>query len=190
MNTAELVEWQRRSPKGLIQCWWTHPCLDQLEQSDFSGLTWLEFGCGRGTSWLRSKCGYVVSIETDPDWAAQAQGDCLEAGLHNGTILGQHLRDGIAEDIPKYFAMIPAYEKFDIISVDGIFRDECLQWALNHFKGRGGLLIVDNLDQNFVWESEAALKLMEPHPCEIYYQPNHTNHWGKPWNTRIYYILP
>jgi hypothetical protein len=188
MNTEQLVEWQRLGPNGLVQCWWTHLLLDQLEQRDFSAMTWLEFGCGRGTAWLRSKCKYVVSIETNREWANQAERDCLDVNLHNGYIASANLRDGIGADMDRYFALIPAYEKFHVISVDGIFRNECLQWAIDHFKGRTGLLIVDNLNQSYVWESEAAMKLMEPYPCEIYYQPNHTDHWGKQWNTRIYLI--
>jgi hypothetical protein len=188
MNTAELVQWQRRGPNGLVQCWWTHPLLDRLESADFSNMTWLEFGCGRGTVWLRSKCKYVVSIETNQDWANQAAIDCLDGGFQNGYIASANLSDGVETDRESYFHLVPVLERFDVISIDGIFRDECLQWAIDHFKGRTGLLIVDNLNQDFVWESEAAMKLMEPYPCEIYYQPDHTNHWGKKWNTRLYLI--
>jgi hypothetical protein len=187
MNTAELVEWQKIAPNGLIYPWWTHPLLEQLELSDFSEMIWCEFGAGRGTAYLRNKAKWVDSIETDPDWAAQAQLDCQHAGLLNGSIHGQHLRDGIPEDMPKYFAMIPD-RRYDVISVDGIFRDQCLQWTIDHFKGRTGLLIIDNLGQDLVWDNQDSVKLIESYPCETFHQPDHTNHWGKPWNSRLVII--
>ena len=65
-----------------------------------------------------------------------------------------------------------------------------LQWALDHFKGRGGLLIADNFDQDYVWISPLANELMMPYKDveQMFYQPNHTNHEGKQWNTRIWHI--
>lgn len=182
-----LVEWQKPAPNGLVYPWWTHPLLDVLEQADFSRSTWLEFGAGRGTAWLRSKCRWVDTIETSDQWAADVDLECREHGLLNGSIHGQHLHDGVSEHMAPYFAMIPD-RQYDVISVDGIFRDECLQWALDHFKGRGGLLIVDNLDQDYVWISEKAMELMKGYPCEIYYQPFHIHHEGRPWNTRLYLV--
>lgn len=191
MNTPLLVEWQRiNSESGIVECWWTHPCLDIINSWDLKDKAWLEFGAGLGTAWLRSKCKYVVSIEANHEWSDKANAYCMTNSLHNG-VIGTHvhdLRDGIQEEKILYFDVIPKYEEFDVISVDGIWRNECLEWALDHFKGREGILIVDNLDQDYVWISPAANELMAPYPCDIYYQPGHTNHEGKPWNTRIYRI--
>lgn len=184
----ELVEWQRVSKEtGLVECWWTHPCLDVINTWDLKDKTWLEFGAGLGTASLRQKCKWVDSIEANNEWAAKAANYCNENSLYNGIIHSANLPDGIQELKDSYFQLIPAGE-YDIISVDGIWRNECLQWAIDHFIGRGGKLIVDNLDQDYVWISPAAMELMAPYPCEIYYQPGHTNHEGKPWNTRIFTI--
>jgi len=64
-----------------------------------------------------------------------------------------------------------------------------MQWALNHFKGRGGILIADNWQQDFVWISEVSEALMSPYKINRFYQPGHTNHEGKPWNT-VYWEIP
>lgn len=190
MNTSNLVEWQRIDPSnGLIEPWWTWPFMDVLKSCDLSKLTWLEFGAGRGTAWLRSRCGHVDSIETDPEWAAQADLDCRRSRLMNGYINGAHLCDGVPRDMPMYFTLIPEGVQYDAISVDGIFRNECLEWALSHFRGLGGLLIADNWQQDYVWISPAAEKLMEPYEAHRFYQPGHNHHEGKPWNT-TYWIIP
>lgn len=189
MNTDTLVEWQIRSPKNdMVMCWWTHPILEWIEQQDWEDKNLLEFGSGRGTAWLRERCKWVDSIEADLQWAEQAKKDCLWYNLFNGGIYAKQLPDGVQGTQPEYFALIPTDKKYDIISIDGIYRTECIEWAINHFKGREGLLILDNLDQDFVWISPKAMELLEPYKGEVFIQPNHINHEGKPWNTRYYKI--
>lgn len=191
MNT-DLVEWQKIAPNGLVYPWWTHPFLDELEKWDLKEKTWLEFGGGRSTAWLRSKCKRVDTIESNVLWANTATTECHENGLTNGNVYNKlkDLPDGLQQRKQEYFDLIPTGEKYDIISVDGIWRTECLAWALNHFKGREGILIADNYDQDFVWISPFADELMKHYKNSehIFYQPNHTNHEGKPWNTRYWEI--
>ena len=89
----------------------------------------------------------------------------------------------------EFFDMIPKDKEYDIISVDGIWRYECLEWALNHLKGREGIIIADNWHQDYVWISPPAEKLMSKYDINIYIQPNHTNHEGNPWKT-VYWKIP
>ena len=191
MNTSELVEWQIRSPKnGMVMCWWTHPILEVIENMDWKNKTMLETGSGRGCAWLRNRCKWVDSIEADLEWAVQVQRDCDEYGLTNGRIFAKQLPDGVQDRKQEYFDLIPNDKQYDIISVDGIWRYEMLQWAIDHFKGRGGLLIADNFDQDFVWISPAANFLMDNYKDTqlIFFQKEHTNHEGKQWNTRMWFI--
>lgn len=185
----DLVDWQRVDENlGLVEPWWTWPCMDVIKTWDLGNKSWLETGAGLSSAWLRWKCKWVDSIEANYVWSQRAQQECAMFELTNGRFFDSELRDGIQEDLPLYFNQFPKDVKYDIISVDGIFRNQCLEWAIDHFKGRGGTLVVDNLDQDFVWISPAANELMAPYPCEIYCQPGHINHEGKPWNTRIYTI--
>lgn len=192
MNTNELVEWQKRDDETkLIFPWWTHPFLDVLKTWDLKDKTWLEFGGGRSTAWLRSKCKWVDTIEANEEWANQAQIDCNINFLINGGIYSKTLPDGVQERKQEFFDLIPNIEnvKYDIISVDGIWRYECLQWALDHFKGRGGIIIADNWQQDYVWVSPVAEELMKPYEIHRYFQPDHTNHEGRQWNT-VYWEIP
>lgn len=184
-----LVEWQIRDTNGLVLPWWTHPFLGKLKSWDLSEKIFLEFGAGLGTAWLRHKCEWVDSIEASLEWAAKAQAQCDRYSLRNGQIFAADLPDGVQERKAEYFALIPAGKQYDIISVDGIWRYECLQWALGHFKGRGGIIIADNWQQDYVWISEVAEQLMLPYTIHRYYQAGHINHEGKPWNT-VYWQIP
>ena len=191
MFTTELVEWQIRSPKNnMVMPWWTHPILELIESWNWKEKTMLETGSGRGTAFLRDKCKWVDSIEADLQWADLVQQDCTNYSLDNGRIFAAQLPDGVQDRKQEYFDLLPDDKQYDIISVDGIGRYEVLQWALEHFKGRGGLLIADNFDQDFVWISPAADAIMEPYKEyeQVFYQPEHTNHEGKPWNTRMWQI--
>jgi hypothetical protein len=192
MNTQNLVEWQKYAPNGLVYPWWTHPFLDVLETWDLKDKTWLEFGGGRSTAWLRSKCKWVDTIEANAQWATSAAIECNENNLYNGIVYSaapHDLPEGVQERKQEYFNLLPKDKDYDIISVDGIWRHECLQLAIDHFKDRGGILIADNWQQDFVWISEVSEELMKPYNMIRFYQPGHTNHEGKPWNT-VYWVIP
>jgi len=188
----DLVEWQiQEAETGLVKCWWTHPFLDWMDTQDFRNKTWLEFGAGLGTAWLRSKCKWVNSIEASRDWAARASYECEVNNQYNGTIrtYEHDLRDGVAlEELPKYMTLIPE-KQYDVISIDGIYRTEMVQWAIDHLKGHGGIIICDNWQQDFVWISPAAEEMLSPYKINRFAQPNHVNHEGRPWNTS-YWIIP
>lgn len=185
MSTVELVEWQRHSPtNNLIQSWWTHPMLDLIETWDWSDKNLLEFGAGLGTAWLRDRCKWVDSIEADIEWSHRAEMQCSIHNKFNGRMFAKQLPDGVQGVQEEYFGMIPTDKQYDIVTIDGIYRTEAIEWAINHFKGREGLLIIDNLNQDYVWISPKAMELIEPYESEVLYQPNHINHEGKQWNTR------
>jgi hypothetical protein len=161
-----------------------------MDTQDFTDKTWLEFGAGLGTAWLRSKAKWVDSIEASRSWAARSAYECEEAKQNNGRIYAhfEDLRDGVAwEDLPKYMTLIPE-KQYDVISIDGIYRTEMVQWAIDHLKGRNGILIADNWQQDYVWISPAAEEMLAPYKINRFVQPNHINHEGRPWNT-CYWVI-
>lgn len=191
MNTSELVEWQRIDPEnGLVEPWLTWPFMDWVKTIDLSDKTILEFGAGRSTAWWRKKAKWVDSIEANTEWAMQAKRDCVDAGLINGAIYYKDLCDGMATtEYSKYMELVPSKQPYNVIVVDGIYRTEVLEWAIAHLKANGGgYLFIDNLNQDFVWISPKAMELVDGLEGEVFIQPGHTNHEGKPWNTRYYVV--
>jgi hypothetical protein len=186
----DLVQWQRYSPSnGLVQAWWVHPFLDLMESWDWSEKTMLELGAGLGTAWLRSKCKWVDSIDASPAWALKAQQYCEDNNRLNGRIFAQELPDGVQERKQEFFDLFPNNTQYDIISVDSIWRYECLKWALEHFKGRGGMLIFDNWEQSYVNISPPSVELMKQYKINIFEQADHTDNDGvNKWKT-VYWVI-
>lgn len=199
----DLVEWQlSEEGTGLVYPWYTHPFLEDLKHWHLKDRTVLELGGGRSTAWWRSRSKWVDTVEADPDWAVEVHKECYELSLFNGVVCswpcedmvitekGSLLRafpDGIPEKMPDYFAIIPE-RQYDIIVVDGIYRTEALQWALDHLGKRFGVIIADNWQQDFVWISPKAEQIMAPYEIHRFVQPGHTNHEGRPWNTSYWVI--
>jgi len=191
IDKNQLYEWQRiDSENGLIEPWWSHPFMDYLKTWNLSGVTWLETGSGASTAWLRSKCFWVDSVESSLQWAKDVEAYCDAEGLYNGAVLyNGDIPDGTPEGMKAYFDLLPISKLYDVISIDGLYRTEMLQWALDHFAENGGVLIADNFGQDFVWISPKAEEIMAPYEAHVFAQPDHTNHEGRPWNTR-YWIIP
>lgn len=188
----DLVEWQRYdNENGLVECWWTHDFNDYLKTLDLTDKTWLELGGGLGTSWLRHKCKWVDTVESNLDWAKTIQITVDANKLHNGRLISEMVMEGFESEMKRYLDLLPKDKEYDVISVDGLYRTECLEWAVNHLKKRGGMLIADNYNQDYVWISPKADEIMLPYKDRevVYYQKNHTNHEGRQWNTR-YWIIP
>lgn len=193
MNTSELVEWQRIDPEnGLVEPWLTWPFMDWVKTLDLSEKRILEFGAGRSTAWWRKKSKWVDSVESNTEWAHQAIRDCHIAGLENGAIYYDDIADGIPAEMQRYMSVldrIPKVHFYDIIVIDGIYRTEIVEWAKTYLKYTGGgYMFIDNLDQDFVWISPKAMELVNELEGEVFIQPGHVNHEGKPWNTRYYIV--
>lgn len=191
MNTSALVEWQRVDPEnGLVEPWLTWDFMEWVKKMDLSDKTILELGAGRSTAWWRKKAKWVDSIEANPEWAIQAMKDCQDNNLTNGEMFFAEIPDGMADQyLEKYTSLIPKEKRYDIIIIDGIYRTEMIAWGIKHLQANnGGYLFIDNLDQDFVWISPQAMEMVKWYKGETFIQMEHTNHEGKPWNTRYYYI--
>ena len=172
---------------NLVKCLFTEPFLNIMDSWDMSDKNILEFGAGLGTAWLRKKSKWVDTIESNAEWALKSKSYCEENNQYNGEMFFVDLPEHLYFNEPfenkgkDFFSLIPE-KNYDIIIVDGIFRDECLKWSLNHFQ-KGGILIADNWQQDYVWISEQAEDIMKKYTANKFIQPDHTNHEGKAWQT-------
>lgn len=96
----------------------------------------LEFGSGMSTKWLAERCGKVMSFEDVPDWYERVRSE-LPAGDKFRFILGLN---------PADYTAVPEGEEFDLILVDGRWRDTCVEVGLKHLRS-GGILYLDNTDK-------------------------------------------
>jgi len=150
----------------------------------------LEFGGGWSTVWWALKCKYLTTIETNLSWAEDIAAYMRTIPQNRGNweiITPTNLEDGTGK-AEQYLACVPELAEFDIIIVDGIYRTEAVAWSIEKLKHRGGILICDNWQQDYVWISPAAEEMVKPYEGEIFQQPGHSDHEGRPWQTGFWYI--
>lgn len=95
-----------------------------------------EWGSGMSTLWYESHCAEVHSVEDNPVWWEIVCGRITSAKVKLRE--GQDYVDAISE-FPDHY--------FDLISVDGSHRHQCVRAALPKLKP-SGMLMVDNTDKD------------------------------------------
>lgn len=138
--------------------WWTFHAGDQVAEflSTTSNARVFEWGSGASTVWLSRRAREVVSIESDPAWAAQVAAENLPNAqvIHvpapqlDSSAVGLSRRMGNRNlDFSAYVDAINHMDqKFDVIVIDGRAREACfteaLAWLLPD-----GIIVFDNTNR-------------------------------------------
>ncbi|MDO9582623.1 MAG: hypothetical protein Q7J24_05875 [Desulfomicrobium sp.] len=115
--------------------WYTYPAIEYLSQFDTNGLHVFEYGCGNSSLFWARKGAQVWSVEHDAQWHARMS---EQSSLLRGLILRTD-KSAYAQAVNEPGGM------FDIIIIDGVWRNECAAEAMSKIKP-GGLIILDNSD--------------------------------------------
>jgi predicted O-methyltransferase YrrM len=194
LDINNLVQWQKIDPdSGIVFPWWTHPAIDRLcqmrddQDKPLSDLTVLEFGGGWSTIWLAKHCAHVYTIEANASWATNIRETLVAYNLlHKCTISLREINEGDQTRAAEYLS-VPDNCDPDIICVDGILRNNCLELAIS--LGGPIIVIADNWQQSYVWMSQDAADMMAPYTQEVFEQEDHTDNDGiNKWKTAIFYI--
>lgn len=188
-----LVQWQKLDSNNVCYPWFTHPMLDVIDKWDLNGKTILEWGGGYSTLWWISRGAFVHCVETNKGWL-----DCIKSELDDKEIsymaqldyveCNEGDNDPIRRSNYIYARSSGELQKPDIVVVDGILRYECMQEGIELLSKKGGILIVDNYQQDgFI--CPACAELVKPYKGYIYRQEDHTDHHGNPWQT-AYWEIP
>jgi predicted O-methyltransferase YrrM len=172
--------------------WFTLPCLEWLIQQDLSDKTILEYGSGFSTLWLAKRCKDIVSIEANKEWYNKIVAKLIGNLKDTSHYLLRETNEGEQDKIDFYCNApdsIPFPKQYDIVIVDGILRNECLQKAIKLLSKKGGIIIADNWIQSYVWMSPAAIEIMKPYEVTIFEQSDHINNDGiNKWKTAVFKI--
>lgn len=165
-------EWQHICPDtGLVMPWYTKPALDEIVTWDMKDKVVFEYGCGASSLWWAAKCKKVCGVDWHMDYCKAVWSRIEKVWRDVAPVFIGH-----ADNEQEYINRIRQYELFDIIIIDGSFRDACVPVALECLKP-GGKLIFDNWMQPEVemqTEETQAIVLALPH--QVYKQPGHP-HW-------------
>lgn len=168
---------------GLVFPWFTKPLLEVLITWDLRDKRVFEYGGGHSTTWWQHYTAEVCTVDADGMWILY-----LQEAAAKGKLIHRPVVPGEVELKSAYVNALYEFDgEFDIIVIDGSYRDECVAAALTKIKD-GGIIICDNWDQDYVWDSVMASRLLDPWTSNIYVQPDHTNHEGRPWKTAFWQI--
>lgn len=117
--------------------WYTYPAIEYLSQLDFSNKDIFEFGCGYSSPFWASRAKNVTSIEDNLTWFQKWQTEFKQKNLD--------LR--LRSECQSYCSSIfEDNKKYDIIVIDGKWRDICTQNAIQALN-KGGFIILDDSDR-------------------------------------------
>lgn len=183
-------EWQFVDPaNGLIYPWYVYPFLEKLATLDLSNATVFEYGLGQSTIWYANKAKAIYGVDEDQNWFNYVINQL--AGLNGCRDTPSNLscfpQDGSSMlkklYINEIYEAAKKQSSFDIIVVDGLYRDECIIEAINFLKIEG-LLIVDNWQQPSVWMPKLqTLKALSHLQSKVYTQ---TNPFHPDWQTAVF----
>lgn len=153
---------------GIRYPWYVSGVLELLEKMDLKGKKLFEWGVGYSTHWYRSRGMKTWGVDSVEKWAK----DIITA---------------YEPDKRKYIKFPKLYCDFqyDIVVIDGIYRDECLKVALEVVKP-DGLIIIDNFEQPSVygeWPLTRAILKEQGLVYEIFKQEGHND-----WQTIVIYV--
>ncbi len=145
LDRVELLVWERMNPAAP---WLVAEAVDLLDRRLKASDLVVEFGSGRSTLWLARRVRRVVSVEHDPVWHDRVTKQLAAEALRN---VNYHLvRDETSGsgDGDGYVGVATGSldGPVDLVLVDGIRRDACALWALDHLRP-GGLIVVDNANR-------------------------------------------
>ena len=147
---------------NLVMPWYTIGCLEWLITLDLNKMSVYEYGCGRSSLWWQKESKYWNGIDDDKTWS-------------NG--------GKVTQDKKEYLESSLNYN-YDIIIIDGIYRDECTEYALKSLN-KNGYLIYDNWEQQSTetfgdyWNR--TKKLLKSFDCTVHKQPEHID-----WKTAVF----
>ena len=115
--------------------WLTPDAVERLELILGEDQQWVEFGSGRSTCYLAKRVAHLTSLETSLLWAERVAEWIQEEKL--GKKIDLNLEGADHVDLP---------ESVDGVLVDGGDRIQHIQWAMDHLRP-GGWLILDNVNR-------------------------------------------
>lgn len=129
------LSWRCQNGAGMPIPWFTYAAIEYLENLDLSGKSVFEFGAGTSTMFWSRLGANVVAVEFDEAWVQHLR----SLRLPGATILhGSGMESYVG-------ALKRAGQRFDIIVIDGRYRDRCADEAIAHLAERG-MIVLDNAD--------------------------------------------
>ena len=130
--------------------WFTFPAVEFLTERLNNTMEVFEFGSGNSTLFFAERVNQILSVEHNKDWYDKIS---KQAPANSKIFYAK------ADHPNKYLdALKMSNQKFDIIIVDGIYRNECLVESISYLS-ESGVIILD--DSERLEYSEGINRILE-----------------------------
>ena len=121
--------------------WFTYPAIDFLEQRLRPNLSVFEFGSGMSTLWWSKRVRFVHAVDHDVAWHKTVKTQLDQSPNRNWQV------DLLTKE-GDYVRAIAAssHGPFDVVVIDGEWRNACARMVLNCIK-EDGMIVFDNSDR-------------------------------------------
>lgn len=167
------------SSRGTAIPWYTYPCIDFLKYRSFENKVVLEFGAGQSTLWWAQKAARVVALEGDEAWLKRLEPELpANAQVH---LVPMSSPSACVDAVNRVLANHED-TRFDVVVIDGLWRDEMVDIAVRVVKD-DGIVICDNAESFGFHEAFRhrdflrvdffghAPGVVLPHCTSIYFRP-------------------
>lgn len=166
-GSREDFGWRYLDTSNNLTCpWYTLGALEMLNSLQLNTMSVFEYGCGISSIWWKHKANKWEGIDSSEKWAKECS--CKY-------IIDQ-----------KEYVTACMHNKYDIIIIDGIYRDECAEYALQSIN-KNGYIVIDNWDQATVDMPESywqkSKQLLSKYEHWIFKEETHLD-----WKTAIFKI--
>ncbi len=117
--------------------WYTYPAIEFVKQLDFSNRDIFEYGAGYSSLFYAARCRRITSVEDNRRWFETIR----PRAPANCEILWAATPEAYGGAILQY------PHAFDVVIIDGSYREQCCVPALQKLKP-GGMIILDNSDHH------------------------------------------
>lgn len=117
--------------------WFTYPAIDFLKDRLNKNMVVFEYGSGNSTLFFAERVKEIISVETDKIWYRQI----TQKLPSNARVIyfDENALKTTYEEVIK-----SANNKFDLIIVDGIYRNECIRNSLSNLSAKGIIILDDS----------------------------------------------
>lgn len=116
--------------------WFTYPSIDFISERLTGSMKVFEFGSGNSTLFFANKVQGIISLEHNKEWFEIISGTLPS----NSKIYFVHPKTLEAYMRP----LLSSDHKYDVIIIDGLFRNECLTKSLDYLNESGVLILDDS----------------------------------------------
>jgi len=116
--------------------WFTYPAIDFLAGRLNKNLKVFEFGSGNSSLFFAKRVSSITSVEHNKEWFEK-----IKNSLPENSVI-HHVESKSSEQYLQ--PLIKIGRKFDIIIIDGIFRNECLINSIDYLTENGVVILDDS----------------------------------------------